>query len=91
MKKGEKKTLKKEYLKAVKELLLNKLYDNFINCSVVIYNEPSISSFVFFINVDGYRHIFKAPFGLFESHLCSEALANIIVDEVKEWRKKFDN
>ena len=90
MKKGEK-TLKKEYLKAAKELILLKLYDDFINCSVITYIEPSISSIVFCINVNGYRHIFKAPFGLFESDLSTQALADIIVDEVKEWRDKFDN
>lgn len=83
--------MKKEYLKAVKELLLIKLYDNFVNCKVITYIEPSLSSIVFFINVDGYKHIFKAPFGLFVSNLSAEALVDIIVNEVKEWRDKFDN
>lgn len=83
--------MEKEYLKAVKELILLKLYDDFINCSVNTYIEPSISSIVFCINVNGYRHIFKAPFGLIESDLTAQALADIIVDEVKEWWGKFDN
>ena len=83
--------MKKEYLKVVKELILLKLCDDFINCSVSTYIEPSISSIVFFINVNGYRHIFKATFGLFESGLSTQAIANIIVDEVKEWWDKFEN
>lgn len=83
--------MKKEYLMDVKELILLKLYDDFRNCSVITYIEPSISSIVFFINVNGYRQIFKAPFGLFESELSTQALADIIVDEVKEYMDKFDN
>lgn len=83
--------MQREYLKAVKELLLNELCRDFEYCAVGVYVEPSISSVVFVIEVEGYGHIFKVPFGLFESHLCSEALMNIILDEVKEWRKKFDN
>lgn len=83
--------MKKEYLKAVKELLLIKLYDNFVNCMVITYIAPSISSIVFFINVDEYMHIFKAPFGLIDSNLSAEELVDIIVNEVKEWRDKFVN
>lgn len=52
---------------------------------VDVYIEPSISSVVFFICTDGYKHIFKAPLGLLESKLTANALAEIIIDEVKEW------
>jgi hypothetical protein len=55
-----------------------------------VYIEPSISSIVFFINADGYKHIFKAPFGLLESKLTANALAEIIIDEVKEWRDNLN-
>lgn len=60
------------------------------NCKVEIYIEPSISSTIFYINADGYNHIFKAPFGLLESNLTATALAEIIIDEVKEWRDKIN-
>ena len=61
----------------------------FNNCRVETYIEPSISSTILFINADGYKHIFKAPFGLLESNLTATALAEIIIDEVKEWRDKI--
>lgn len=59
------------------------------NCRVEIYIEPSISSIILYINADGYKHIFKAPFGLFDSDLTATALAEIIIAEVKEWRDKI--
>lgn len=71
------------YLKDVKRLILSSL--EFIDCEVDLYIEPAISSIVFFIDVDGYTHIFKAPIGLLESKLPANALAEIIIDEVKEW------
>ena len=55
-----------------------------------MYIEPSISSVVLYIYADGYKHIFKAPFGLLESQLTANALAEIIIDEVKEWRDKLN-
>lgn len=77
-----------DYLNDVKKSILSsfKLHD----CGVDVYIEPSISSIVFFINADGYKHIFKAPIGLVESKLTSKALAEIIIDEVKEWRDKLN-
>lgn len=77
-----------DYLKDVKTLILSST--EFIDCKVDEYIEPSISSIVFFIYADGYRHIFKAPFGLLESKFTSNALAEIIIDEVKEWRDKLN-
>ena len=77
-----------DYLKDVKTLILSSA--EFIDCKVDEYIEPSISSIVFFIYADGYRHIFKAPFGLLESKLTTKALAEIIIDEVKEWRDKLN-
>lgn len=62
----------------------------FNNCRVEVYIEPSISSTIFYINADGYKHIFKAPFGLLESKLTATALAEIIIDEVKEWKDKLN-
>ena len=62
----------------------------FVNCRVETYIEPSISSAVLYINADGYKHIFKAPFGMLESSLTATALAEIIIDEVKEWRDKIN-
>ena len=62
----------------------------FIDCRVETYIEPSISSTMFYIYADGYNHIFKAPFGLLESDLTAVALADIIIDEVKEWRDKIN-
>lgn len=77
-----------QYLEVVKTLIQSS--PEFINCSVRTYIEPSISSTIFFINADGYKHIFKAPFGLLESSLTASALAEIIIDEVKEWRDKLN-
>lgn len=62
----------------------------FNNCRVEAYIEPSISSVIIYIKADGYKHIFKAPFGLLDSNLTATALAEIIVDEVKEWRDKIN-
>ena len=77
-----------DYLKDVKTLILSS--SEFIDCKVEEYIEPSISSIVFFIDADGYKHIFKAPIGLLESKLTANALAEIIIDEVKEWRDKLN-
>lgn len=77
-----------DYLKDVKTLILSST--EFIDWKVDVYIEPSISSIVFFIYADGYRHIFKAPFGLLESKLTANALAEIIINEVKEWRDKLN-
>lgn len=63
---------------------------DFNDCRVDTYIEPSISSIIIYIYADGYKHIFKAPFGLFESNLTATALAEIIIDEVKEWRNKIN-
>lgn len=76
-----------EYLQVVKTLIEST--PKFINCRVSTYIEPSISSVIFFIYADGYKHIFKAPFGVTESNLTATALAEIIIDEVKEWRDKL--
>ena len=77
-----------QYLELVKTLI--QIAPEFNECDVKIYIEPSISSTVFYINADGYNHIFKAPFGLLESKLTANALAQIIVDEVIEWRDKIN-
>lgn len=77
-----------QYLEVVKALI--QVSPEFINCRVSTYIEPAISSTIFFINADGYKHIFKAPFGLLESKLTATALAEIIIDEVKEWRDKIN-
>lgn len=77
-----------QFLEVVKTLIQTS--PEFINCKVEIYIEPSISSTIFYINADGYNHIFKAPFGLLESNLTVVALAQIIVDEVIEWRDKLN-
>lgn len=77
-----------QYLEVVKMLI--QLEPEFNECNVKVYIEPSISSTVFYINVDGYNHIFKAPFGLLESNLTAKALAEIIIDEVKDWRDKLN-
>jgi hypothetical protein len=77
-----------QYLGVVKTLIQSSR--EFIDCKVDEYIEPSISSIVFFINADGYKHIFKAPFGLLESKLTANALAEIIIDEVKEWRDNLN-
>jgi hypothetical protein len=83
-----KKYLHAQYLEVVKTLIQSS--PEFINCRVETYIEPSISSTIFYINADGYKHIFKAPFGLLESNLTATALAEIIIDEVKEWRDKIN-
>ena len=75
-------------LELVKTLI--QIAPEFNECDVKIYIEPSISSTVFYINADGYNHIFKAPFGLLESKLTANALAEIIIDEVKEWRDQLN-
>lgn len=77
-----------QYLETVKMLI--KSTSVFNNCQVDTYIEPSISSVIFYIYVDGYNHIFKAPFGLLESQLTANALAEIIIDEVKEWKEKLN-
>lgn len=77
-----------QYLEAVKMQI--QLAPEFNECDVKVYIEPSISSTVFYINADGYNHIFKAPFGLLESKLTANALAEIIIEEVKEWRDKIN-
>lgn len=76
------------YLEAVKTLI--QLAPEFNECDVKVYIEPSISSTVFYINADGYNHIFKAPFGLLESKLTVNALAEIIIDEVQKWKKELN-
>lgn len=76
------------YLEAVKTRIQSS--SEFINCRVEIYIEPSISSVVLYIYADAYKHIFKVPFGLLESQLTANALAEIIIDEVKEWRDKLN-
>lgn len=78
--------MRAQYLEVVKKLIESS--PKFSNCRVSIYLEPSISSIIFFIYADSYKHIFKAPFGLVESNLAASALAEIIIDEVKEWRDK---
>ena len=77
-----------QYLELVKTLI--QIAPEFDECDVKVYIEPSISSAVFYINADGYNHIFKAPFGLLESKLTASALAEIIIDEVIEWRDKLN-
>lgn len=77
-----------QYLEVVKALIQTS--SEFTNCSVDTYIEPSISSIIFYIYADGYKHIFKIPFGLLESELTASALAEIIIDEVKEWKDKLN-
>lgn len=77
-----------QYLELVKTLIQTS--PEFINCRVETYIEPSISSTIFYIYADGYKHLFKAPFGLLESSLTATALAQIIVDEVIKWRDKLN-
>ena len=77
-----------QYLEVVKTLIQTS--PEFIDCRVETYIEPSISSTILYIYADGYKHIFKAPFGLLESGLTAVALADIIIDEVKEWRDKIN-
>lgn len=88
MKGGEPEIMHAQYLEAVKTLI--ETAPEFINCRVETYIEPSISSIIFYIYTDGYKHIFKAPFGLLESKLTANALADIIIDEVKEWKDKLN-
>lgn len=88
MRGGEHEIMHAQYLEVVKTLI--EITPEFNNCRVETYIEPSISSTIFFIYTDGYKHIFKAPFGLFESNLTATALAEIIIDEVKEWRDKIN-
>lgn len=77
-----------QYMEVVKTLIQSS--PEFIDCRVETYIEPSISSTIFYIYTNGYNHIFKAPFGLLESDLTATALAEIIIDEVKEWRDKLN-
>lgn len=77
-----------QYLEVVKTLI--ETSSEFINCRVETYIEPSISSTIFYITADGYKHIFKAPLGLLERDITAVALAEIIIDEVKEWRDKIN-
>lgn len=77
-----------QYLEAVKTLI--EITPELNNCRVETYIEPSISSTIFYINAEGYKHIFKVPFGMLESKLTANALAEIIIDEVKEWRDKIN-
>lgn len=86
--KGRRKPMNAQYLEVVKSLIESST--EFTNCRVETYIEPSISSTVFYIYADGYKHIFKAPFGLLESKLTANALADIIINEVKEWRNKLN-
>ena len=85
---GEHEIMHAQYLELVKTLI--QIAPEFDECDVKVYIEPSISSTVFYINADGYNHIFKAPFGLLESKLTASALAEIIIDEVIEWRDKLN-
>lgn len=77
-----------DYLNDVKKAIISS--PEFIDCGVDVYIEPSISSAIFFIYLDGYKHIFKVPIGLLESKLTANALAEIAIDEVKEWRDKLN-
>lgn len=76
------------YLETVKSIIQSA--HEFMHCRVDVYIEPSISSVAFYIYADGYKHIFKAPFGLLDSKLSATALAEIIIDEVKEWKDKLN-
>lgn len=77
-----------QYLEVVKTLIQTS--PEFTNCRVETYIEPSISSTIFYIYADGYKHIFKVPFGILESNITAKALAEIIINEVKEWRDKLN-
>ena len=85
---GEHEIMHAQDLELVKTLI--QIAPEFDECDVKVYIEPSISSTVFYINADGYNHIFKAPFGLLESKFTATALAEIIIDEVIEWRDKLN-
>lgn len=80
--------MQSQYLQVVKTLIQSA--PDFNECRVETYIEPSISSTIFYIYADGYKHIFKAPFGLLESSLTASTLAEIIIEEVKEWRDKLN-
>ena len=80
--------MRAQYLEVVKRLI--ETSPEFNKCRVETYIEPSISSTIFYIHADGYNHIFKAPFGLLESNLTSSVLADIIINEVKDWRDKIN-
>ena len=80
--------MQRKYLRKVKKLIKSTYKHKY--CRVKVYIEPSISSVVFFINVSKYRHIFKAPFGLFETAITPEELAYIIVNEVELWSLKYE-
>ena len=77
-----------QYLEVVKTLI--EKTPEFNKCRVEMYIEPSISSTIFYIYAGEYKHIFKAPFGLLESKLTANALAEIIIEEVKEWKEKLN-
>lgn len=77
-----------QYIEIVKTLIETSSELN--NCRVEAYIEPSISSIIFCINANGYKHIYKAPFGLLDTNLTAMALAQIIINEVKEWRDKLN-
>lgn len=77
-----------QYLEVVKVLIQSS--PEFTNCRVYLFIEPSTSSTFFYICDDGYNHIFKVPFGLLESDLTAPELADIIIDEVKEWKGKLN-
>lgn len=85
---GDHEIMHAQYLEVVKTLIQSA--PDFNECRVETYIEPSISSTIFYIYADGYNHIFKAPFGLLESKLTVSAIAEIIIDEVKEWRDKIN-
>lgn len=76
------------YIETVKTLI--ETSSELINCRVEAYIEPSISSVIFYINANGYKHIYKAPFGLLDTNLTAMTLAQIIINEVKEWRDKLN-
>ena len=81
--------MKKKYLDSVKKLIESK----FKHCTANWYIEPTISSVLFIITCEGFNHIYKAPYGLLETPYCSEhpeALSEMIIDEVKAWRKKYE-
>lgn len=77
-----------QYLEVVKTLI--QTAPDFNECKVEVYIQPSISATVIYIYADEYQHIFQAPFGLLESKITANALAEIIIDEVKEWRDKLN-
>lgn len=77
-----------QYLEVVKTLI--QISPEFTNCRVETYIEPSISAAIFYIDAGEYKHIFKVPFGVLESKLTANALAEIIIDEVIEWRDNLN-